>query len=63
MGIRQIFRFNDDADLPARLNGVGFLDPFKGIRRCLELLKQEVLPAVKEMGKELGLPGPFEQAP
>jgi len=26
-------------------------------------MKEEVLPAVREMGKELGLPGPFEQAP
>jgi hypothetical protein len=31
--------------------------------RCLELMKQEVIPAVKELGKELGLPGPFEVAP
>ena len=31
--------------------------------RCLQLMKQEVLPAVREMGNELGLPGPFEQAP
>ncbi len=32
-------------------------------RRCLELLGQEVLPAVREMAKELDLPGPFEKAP
>jgi len=31
--------------------------------RCLQLMKDEVLPAIHEMGKELGLPGPFEQAP
>ncbi len=31
--------------------------------RCLQLMEKEVLPAVKEMGKELDLPGPFEQAP
>jgi len=31
--------------------------------RCLQLMDQEVLPAMKEMGKELGLPGPFEVAP
>ena len=31
--------------------------------RCLQLMEKEVLPAVKEMGKELNLPGPFEQAP
>ena len=31
--------------------------------RCLALMEHDVLPAVREMGKELGLPGPFEQAP
>jgi alkanesulfonate monooxygenase SsuD/methylene tetrahydromethanopterin reductase-like flavin-dependent oxidoreductase (luciferase family) len=31
--------------------------------RCLELLGQEVLPALREMARELDLPGPFEQAP
>ena len=35
----------------------------KDTMRCLQLMKEEVLPAVREMGKELGLPGPFEQAP
>jgi alkanesulfonate monooxygenase SsuD/methylene tetrahydromethanopterin reductase-like flavin-dependent oxidoreductase (luciferase family) len=35
----------------------------KDTMRCLQLMEQEVLPAMKEMGKELGLPGPFEQAP
>ena len=35
----------------------------KDTMRCLQLMKEEVLPAVHEMGKELGLPGPFEQAP
>jgi hypothetical protein len=35
----------------------------KDTMRCLELMKQEVIPAVKEIGKELGLPGPFEVAP
>ena len=35
----------------------------KDTMRCLQLMKQEVLPAIREMGKELGLPGPFEQAP
>ena len=31
--------------------------------RCLELVGQEVLPAVREMGQELELPGPFDVAP
>ncbi len=31
--------------------------------RCLELLGQEVLPALREIGDELDLPGPFEKAP
>jgi hypothetical protein len=32
-------------------------------RTCLRLLGQEVLPAMREMAKELGLPGPYEQKP
>jgi len=35
----------------------------KDTMRCLQLMEKEVLPALKEMGKELNLPGPFEQAP
>jgi len=35
----------------------------KDTMRCLQLMEQEVLPALKEMGKELDLPGPFEKAP
>ena len=31
--------------------------------RCLALMEHDVLPAVREMGKELGLPGPFEHTP
>ncbi len=31
--------------------------------KCLKLLGEEVLPAVREMGKELGLIGPFERQP
>ena len=31
--------------------------------RCLQLMEHDVLPALQEMGKELDLPGPFEQAP
>ncbi len=31
--------------------------------RCLALMEHDVLPAVREMGRELGLSGPFEQAP
>jgi alkanesulfonate monooxygenase SsuD/methylene tetrahydromethanopterin reductase-like flavin-dependent oxidoreductase (luciferase family) len=32
-------------------------------RTTLRLLGQEVMPAVREIAKELGLPGPFEQMP
>src|SRR5262249_39343999 len=32
-------------------------------RTGLRLFGQEVLPAMREMAKELGLPGPFEQMP
>jgi alkanesulfonate monooxygenase SsuD/methylene tetrahydromethanopterin reductase-like flavin-dependent oxidoreductase (luciferase family) len=35
----------------------------KDTMRCLQLLDKEVMPALREMGKELNLPGPFEQAP
>ena len=31
--------------------------------RSLRLFGEEVLPAVREMAKELGLPGPFEMDP
>ena len=31
--------------------------------RCLELMDAEVLPALRELGDELELPGPFEVAP
>jgi alkanesulfonate monooxygenase SsuD/methylene tetrahydromethanopterin reductase-like flavin-dependent oxidoreductase (luciferase family) len=31
--------------------------------RCLTLMKQEVLPALREIGKEMELPGPFEKEP
>jgi alkanesulfonate monooxygenase SsuD/methylene tetrahydromethanopterin reductase-like flavin-dependent oxidoreductase (luciferase family) len=31
--------------------------------RCLKLMKEEVLPAVREIARELELPGPFEVAP
>ena len=31
--------------------------------RCLQLMQQEVLPAVSEIARELDLPGPFEVAP
>ena len=31
--------------------------------RCLELMGQEVLPALKEIGEELELPDPFQKAP
>jgi hypothetical protein len=32
-------------------------------RTTLRLLGQEVVPALREIGKELGLPGPFEKQP
>jgi alkanesulfonate monooxygenase SsuD/methylene tetrahydromethanopterin reductase-like flavin-dependent oxidoreductase (luciferase family) len=35
----------------------------KDTMRCLQLMKDEVIPELHEMGKELGLPGPFEVAP
>jgi len=35
----------------------------KDTMRCLQLMKDEVLPAVREIGKALGLDGPFERAP
>jgi alkanesulfonate monooxygenase SsuD/methylene tetrahydromethanopterin reductase-like flavin-dependent oxidoreductase (luciferase family) len=35
----------------------------KDTMRCLQLMEKEVLPALKDMGKELNLPGPFEAAP
>ncbi|SVE50382.1 uncharacterized protein METZ01_LOCUS503236 [marine metagenome] len=31
--------------------------------RCLELMEHDVLPALRAMGEELGLPGPFEATP
>jgi len=31
--------------------------------RCLELISREVMPAVREIGRELGLTDPFERAP
>lgn len=38
---------------------VGFQDR----KRCLELLGKEVIPALREIGKELGLADPFERKP
>jgi alkanesulfonate monooxygenase SsuD/methylene tetrahydromethanopterin reductase-like flavin-dependent oxidoreductase (luciferase family) len=35
----------------------------KDTMRCLQLMKDDVIPELREMGKELGLPGPFEAAP
>ncbi len=35
----------------------------KDTMRCLTLMKQEVLPALREIAQELDLPGPFEKAP
>ncbi len=35
----------------------------KDRRRCLQLLGNEVMPAVREIGKELGLCDPFERTP
>ena len=36
---------------------------FEERKTCLRLLGEEVLPAMREMAKELDLPGPFEQQP
>jgi len=35
--------------------------PHKDRMNCLRLLGQEVIPAMREMAKEFGLPGPFEK--
>jgi len=35
----------------------------KDTMRCLELMDQEVLPAIREIGDELELPGPFDVDP
>jgi alkanesulfonate monooxygenase SsuD/methylene tetrahydromethanopterin reductase-like flavin-dependent oxidoreductase (luciferase family) len=35
----------------------------KDTKRCLELVGQEVLPALKEIGEELELADPFQKAP
>ena len=35
----------------------------KDSMRCLELIGQEVLPALREIGEELDLPDPFEKTP
>jgi alkanesulfonate monooxygenase SsuD/methylene tetrahydromethanopterin reductase-like flavin-dependent oxidoreductase (luciferase family) len=37
--------------------------PLKDRRRCVELLGKEVVPALKDIGKELGLEDPFSRAP
>ncbi len=37
--------------------------PLKDRRRCVELLGKEVVPALKEIGKELGLEDPFSRTP
>jgi hypothetical protein len=35
----------------------------KDTMRCLTLMGQEVLPALREIGTELGLTDPFQQTP
>lgn len=35
----------------------------KDTMRCLELMKNEVIPELREIGKELELPGPYEKLP
>jgi hypothetical protein len=35
----------------------------KDTMRCLELMGQEVLPALREIGKELALTDPFQKTP
>ena len=37
--------------------------PFKDRKRCLELLNRDVIPALREHGKKLGLVDPFTRAP
>lgn len=36
--------------------------PHEATMRCIELLGREVLPAVRDMGRELGIVGPFDDA-
>ena len=37
--------------------------PFKDRKRCLELLNRDVIPALRDYGKKLGLVDPFQRAP
>jgi alkanesulfonate monooxygenase SsuD/methylene tetrahydromethanopterin reductase-like flavin-dependent oxidoreductase (luciferase family) len=37
--------------------------PFKDRKRCLELLNSDVIPALRDYGKKLGLVDPFQRAP
>jgi len=37
--------------------------PFKDRKRCLELLNRDVIPALRDHGKKLGLVDPFQRAP
>ena len=37
--------------------------PFKDRKRCLELLNNDVVPALRDYGKQLGLVDPFQRAP
>jgi alkanesulfonate monooxygenase SsuD/methylene tetrahydromethanopterin reductase-like flavin-dependent oxidoreductase (luciferase family) len=37
--------------------------PFKDRKRCLELLNRDVIPALRDYGKKLGLVDPFERTP
>jgi hypothetical protein len=37
--------------------------PYKDRLRCLELLNSDVIPAMRDYGKELGLVSPFERKP
>ena len=37
--------------------------PAQDRRRCLELLNRDVIPALREHGKKLGLVDPFRKAP
>jgi len=37
--------------------------PFKDRKRCLELLNSDVVPALREYGKKLGLVDPFQRTP
>ena len=54
------------SEVPVLTAGSGWLDgpvSAKERRRCLELINRDVIPALREHGKNLGLVSPFERQP